>query len=60
MKRYNKKYLYEEWRYAEKDGDLKRADEYKEEYRKVVMRELIKPYHWYKDELKQFETVILN
>jgi len=45
---------------AEKEGDNIWAEYCKEEYRKVVMRELIKPYHWYKDELKQFEMVNLN
>lgn len=49
-----------EWKFAEKDGNVKYAQEMKDTYRIEVMKLLIKPYHFWNEKTKAFPTVILN
>lgn len=55
-----KKFYYREWHEAQKDGNTRYANECKEQYRKLVMQEKIKPYHFYSDKLKMFPILNLN
>ena len=51
-----KKYYYIEWQHAEKDGNLRMAEYYKEMYEVVVMDS----NNWYVKKLKQFPIIYLN
>ena len=53
-------FYYDEWQNAEKDGNIQYAEGCKEQYRTFVMDRITQPYHWYKDELKEFEMINLN
>lgn len=54
------KFYYKEWHLAEKDGNTKYALVCKKMYRKLVMKVIIKEYHYYSDMLKQFPLININ
>ena len=54
-----KKY-YVEWKYAEKWGNKKYAEDCKVEYVRLVKEKIIKPYHFYIERFKMLPTIILN
>ena len=54
------KFIYDEWKQAEKSGDLTYAKNMKEAYRKLVMKKMTKPHHYYHDKLKMFPMINLN
>ena len=52
--------MYIRWQLEDKYGIKAIANVYKDYYKKYVLKRLIKSYHWYREELMQFETIILN
>ena len=54
------KYYYIEWHYAEQDGNKEYAASCKNQYMKLVMEKLIKPYNYYNQKIKRFPMVNLN
>ena len=49
-----------EWIIAEKDGNLEYAKVCKEKYRQCVLKKIIKPHHFFREELKAYPTMIIN
>lgn len=54
------RFYYIEWMEAIKEGNDAYASVCKWKYRKLKMREIIKPYHYYNDKIKRFPLVVLN
>lgn len=55
-----KKFYYKEWKVAEAEGNLEYAAECKEEYRRLVIKSLERPYLQFLEELKAFPPIYLN
>lgn len=56
----NKGFYHYEWMQAIKDGNLTYAKSMKSKYRELVMKEIIKPYHFYIDTMRQYPLINLN
>jgi len=56
----NKGFYHLEWKHATKNGDWAYAKKMKEKYRELVMKERIKPYHFYVDTMREFPLINLN
>ena len=54
------KFYYTEWQIAEKNGDFNYAEGCKDEYRRIVMKRLIKSFNQFDERLKQFPLINLN
>lgn len=55
-----KDFYYKEWHYAEKEGNVELAKNYKEKYRNIVMGFLKRKHKQYFNKLKQFPMINLN
>ena len=53
-------FYYREWKEAESDGKTDYAKQCKDEYRKLVMKKLIKPYNQVYDKLRMYPMINLN
>jgi len=55
-----REFYHGEWKLAEENGNEIYSAACKEKYRELVMLSILKPYHFYIEKLKRFETINLN